>query len=48
MIFFREIPMPMIFYIPGPLRALTGGRDQVEVDTRAATVRDALAHPGTG
>jgi len=34
--------MSIIFYIPGPLRSFTNGREQVEVNTQAATVRDAL------
>lgn len=35
--------MPITFYIPGPLRNLTGGREQVQINSDAATtVRDAL------
>ena len=30
------------FHIPGALRAFTGGRDQVEVETTGATLLDAL------
>ena len=43
--------MPVTFYIPGPLRAFSGGMRQVEIHASAATVRDAVealcaAHPG--
>jgi molybdopterin converting factor small subunit len=43
--------MPVIFHIPGPLRAFSGGRGRVELDASPATLRDALeslwrAHPG--
>jgi sulfur-carrier protein len=39
------------FWIPGPLRSMTGGSDQVEVETTGSTLKDALealfrAHPG--
>ena len=34
--------MTVHFWIPGPLRSLTGGRDQVDVDTGAGTLREAL------
>jgi molybdopterin synthase sulfur carrier subunit len=39
------------FWIPGPLRSLTGARDQVDVETSGATLREAMealfkAHPG--
>ncbi len=34
--------MKIIFYIPGPLRQFTGGNDHVAIETRAATVREAL------
>ena len=43
--------MTVRFWIPGPLRSLTGGRSQVAVETSGATLQDALealfaAHPG--
>jgi molybdopterin converting factor small subunit len=43
--------MRVIFFIPGPLWPMTGGRSQVEVKTSGRTLRDALealsaAHPG--
>lgn len=43
--------MPVTFHIPGPLRAFTGGRAQVQLDDSPATLRDALellwlAYPG--
>lgn len=43
--------MTVNFSIPGPLRPMTGGRSQVEVETAGGTLRDALdalfaAHPG--
>lgn len=34
--------MSVTFHIPGPLRAFTGERSQVEVETSAVTLRDAL------
>ncbi len=34
--------MPVTFYIPSYLRNFTDGRDQVEIDARAATVGTAL------
>lgn len=42
--------MTVHFWIPGPLRSMTGGRGQVDVETSGGTVRDALealfvAHP---
>jgi MoaD family protein len=43
--------MRVHFYIPAPLRSLTGGQSHVEVDTSGGTLQDALeglfaAHPG--
>ena len=43
--------MPVIFQIPGPLRALAAGRAQVRIDGAPPTLREALdilwtAHPG--
>lgn len=43
--------MAVIFHIPGPLRAFTGGKNVVEVSTTPPTVREALndlwaLHPG--
>ena len=43
--------MTVSFWIPGPLRSLTGGRSQVDVETSGGTLQDALealfaAHPG--
>jgi molybdopterin converting factor small subunit len=43
--------MTVHFWIPGPLRSLTGGRSQVDVETSGLTLQDALeglfaAHPG--
>jgi molybdopterin converting factor small subunit len=34
--------MTVIFWIPGPLRSMTDGRSQVEVQTAAGSLRDAL------
>jgi sulfur-carrier protein len=34
--------MTVRFWIPGPLRSLTGGRSQVDVETSGGTLRDAL------
>jgi len=34
--------MKVTFNIPGPLRNLTAGREQVEIETEAATLKDAL------
>jgi molybdopterin converting factor small subunit len=34
--------MPVIFHIPGPLRAYTDGHPQVKIDASHATLRDAL------
>ena len=34
--------MTVRFWIPGPLRSLTGGRRQVDVETSGGTLRDAL------
>jgi len=34
--------MAVLFCIPGPLRAFSGGLQQVEIKTSPATVRDAL------
>jgi molybdopterin converting factor small subunit len=44
------IPWTVSFWIPGPLRSLTGGRSQVEVETCGRTLGDSLealfaAHP---
>ena len=43
--------MAITFYIPGPLRAHTGGQSKVEVSANAGRLSDALAelwqmHPG--
>ena len=43
--------MKVSFWIPGPLRSMTGGRSHVDVDTSGGTLRDALeglfaAYPG--
>jgi hypothetical protein len=43
--------MRVNFWIPGPLRSLTGGRSHVDVDTSGGTLGDALeglfaAYPG--
>jgi molybdopterin converting factor small subunit len=43
--------MKVCFSIPGPLRSLTGGQSQVDVDTSGSTLGDALealfrVHPG--
>jgi len=43
--------MTVIFWIPGPLRPMAGGRSQVGVHTSGRTLRDALdmlfeTHPG--
>lgn len=43
--------MVVTFHIPGPLRPFTGGRRSVELETSAATLREALEalyshHPG--
>jgi molybdopterin converting factor small subunit len=43
--------MTVDFWIPGPLRSMTGGRSHVEVETSGSTLQDALealfvAHPG--
>jgi sulfur-carrier protein len=42
--------MTVHFWIPGPLRSMTGGRSHVDVETSGGTLRDALealfaAHP---
>jgi sulfur-carrier protein len=42
--------MKVHFWIPGPLRPMTGGRSRVDVETTGDTLRDALealfaAHP---
>ena len=42
--------MTVHFWIPGPLRSMTGGRSQVDVETSRGTLRSALealfaAHP---
>ena len=34
--------MPLMFLIPGALRELAGGREEVRVDATARSVRDAL------
>ena len=34
--------MPVTFHIPGPLRALTGGVNRVEIPGSPGTLRDAL------
>ena len=43
--------MTVHFWIPGPLRSMSGGRSQVDVDTAGGMLQDALealftAHPG--
>ena len=43
--------MTVHFWIPGPLRSMTGGRSRVDVEPSGATLADALdrlftAHPG--
>ncbi len=43
--------MTVRFWIPGPLRSMTGGRSRVDIETSGGTLRDALdalfaAHPG--
>lgn len=43
--------MTVHFWIPGPLRPMTGGHERVAVETADGTLRDALealftAHPG--
>ena len=43
--------MTVHFWIPGPLRSMTGGRSQVDVETSGGTLGAALealftAHPG--
>ena len=43
--------MTVNFWIPGPLKSLTGGRSHVDVETSGSTLHDALealfvAHPG--
>ena len=45
------IPKTVHFWIPGPLRSMTGGRGHVDVETCGRTLQDALAalfvaHPG--
>lgn len=35
--------MPLVFVIPGALREFSGGRGEVRIDGRAATIREALA-----
>jgi sulfur-carrier protein len=35
--------MPFVFLIPGALRELAGGREEVRVDGTAGSVREALA-----
>ena len=42
--------MTVHFWIPGPLRSMTGGRSHVDVETSGGTLQDALevlfaAHP---
>jgi molybdopterin converting factor small subunit len=34
--------MTVAFWIPGPLRSLTGGKSHVDVDTSGSTLQDAL------
>lgn len=34
--------MPVTFYIPGPLRPFSGGRDEVTIEAQPATVGEAL------
>jgi molybdopterin converting factor small subunit len=43
--------MRINFWIPGPLRSMTGGRSHVDVETSGSTLQDAMealfaAHPG--
>ena len=43
--------MTVHFWIPGPLRSMTGGSSRVDVETSGSTLQDALealfaAHPG--
>ena len=43
--------MTVHFWIPGPLRSMTGGHTHVDVETSSGTLQDALealfaAHPG--
>ena len=43
--------MTVIFWIPGPLTSMTGGRSHVNVESAGSTLQDALealfvAHPG--
>ena len=43
--------MTVHFWIPGPLRSMSGGRSQVDVETSGGMLQDALealftAHPG--
>jgi molybdopterin converting factor small subunit len=43
--------MTVNFWIPAPLRSMTGGRSHVDVETTGVTLQDALealfaAHPG--
>ena len=43
--------MTVSFWIPGPLRSMTGGRSEVDVETSGGTLQDALdalfaAYPG--
>ena len=43
--------MRVSFFIPGPLRPMTGGQSHVDVDTSGSTLQDALeglfaAYPG--
>jgi molybdopterin converting factor small subunit len=45
-----EPPMTVTFWLPGPLRSMTGGRSHVDVETSGGTLQDALdalfaAHP---
>jgi molybdopterin converting factor small subunit len=47
----QEPSMTVHFWIPGPLRSMTGGRSRVDVETSGGTLQDALealfaAHPG--
>ena len=37
------IPKTVHFWIPGPLRSMTGGRGRVDVETCGRTLHDALA-----
>ena len=34
--------MTVSFWIPGPLRSMTGGHSQVDVETSGGTLQDAL------